>query len=61
MKKNRFYFANDEWKLVIHSLNVLRTKLLSEGQYTDIVDEALFKVMSARIRKIEIAQPKQYT
>ena len=55
MKKNHIYLTNDEWKLIIHSLNAFKTKMLSEGQYTDVVDDALFKVMTARIRKIKTA------
>lgn len=55
MKKNRHCLTFDEWNLILHSLNVLKTKMLSEGKYTDVVDDTLFKVMTARIRKMKIA------
>ena len=55
MKKTKFYFTENEWRFVIHSLNALKTKLHREGQYTDTVDEALYKVMNARIKKVKVA------
>ena len=55
MKKTKFYFTENEWRFVIHSLNELKTKLHREGHYTDMVDEALYKVMSAHVKKIKIA------
>ena len=55
MKKTKFYFTELEWRCLVHSLNALKTKLHSEGQYTDIVDETLLKVMTAPIKKVKIA------
>ena len=55
MKKKKFYFTETEWRFVIHSLNALKTKLHREGQYTDTVDKALYKVMNARVKKIKTA------
>ena len=52
MKKRKLYFTETEWRYIIHSLNALKTKLHSEGQYTDTVDEALYKVMNARIKNL---------
>lgn len=50
MKKNKLYLNETEWRLVIHSLNELKTKLHSEGQYTDTVDDALLAVMRGKIK-----------
>gem|GEM_PF-681404 len=55
MKKTKFYFTETEWRFVIHSLNELKTKLHREGHYTDMVDEALYKVMNARVKKVKAA------
>ena len=55
MKKKKFYFTETEWRYIIHSLNALKTKLHREGQYTDTVDEALYKVMNARVKKVKTA------
>ena len=39
--KNKFYLAIDDIQrsMIINSLNCFRNKLLSEGKYTDVVDE----------------------
>lgn len=55
MKKTKYFLTDAEWRYVIHSLNELRTKLISEGQYTDTVDETLYKVMNAKSKKVKIA------
>jgi len=55
MKKTKIYLTEAEWQLVIHSINDYRTKLLQEGQYTDIVDETLLKVMKAPTKRVKIA------
>ena len=43
--KQRYYLAltTEEWRLMIESLNNLRNRLISEGKYTDAVDEVLIK------------------
>lgn len=55
MKKTKIHLTEAEWRYLIHSLNTLRTKLINEGQYTDTVDDALFKVMNAKTKKVKIA------
>ena len=44
----------EEWRLMIESLNNLRNRLISEGRYTDAVDEVLIKVANAKTRKFKI-------
>jgi len=41
MKKTRIYLNDAEWRFLIHSLNVLKTKMIEGGQYTDVVDDVL--------------------
>ena len=55
MKKTKIYLTEVEWRFVIHSLNALKTKLHSEGQYTDTVDDALLAVMNAKTKRIKVA------
>jgi len=55
MKKTKIYLSKAAWRYVIHSLNELRTKLISEGQYTDTVDETLYKVMNAKTKRVKVA------
>ena len=55
MKKNKIRLTESEWRFLIHSLNTLKTKLHSEGQYTDTVDEVMLKILKAPVRKIKTA------
>ena len=54
--KQRYYLAltTEEWRLMIEALNDLRNRLISEGRYTDAVDEVLVKVANAKTRKFKI-------
>lgn len=42
--KYHVYLNYEERRLVIKSLNDLRNRLISEGKYTDLIDEVLVKV-----------------
>jgi hypothetical protein len=55
MKKKKFYFTYEEWRLIIHALNEFRTSLMAEGRYTDTVDETLVKFMNAKTKKVKIS------
>ena len=48
------YFDHDEKRLIIESLNNLRTSLIEQGRYTDCVDELLYKVINAKRKKLKI-------
>ena len=56
--KQKYYLAltAEEWRLMIESLNNLRNRLVSEGRYTDAVDEVLIKVANAKTKKFKIAE-----
>jgi len=54
MRTNKIYLNEAEWRLVIQALNKLRTSLINEGRYTDIVDETLAKVINAPTRKVRV-------
>ena len=58
MVKQKCYLAltNEEWRLMIECLNKLRNRLISEGKYTDAVDEVLIKVANAKIKKFKIVE-----
>ena len=51
-----FYLALDdgERSMIIRSLNNLRSRLLTEGKYTDGVDDVLVKVIGAKKKKFKI-------
>lgn len=58
MVKQKYYLAltTEEWRLMIECLNKLRNRLISEGKYTDAVDEVFVKVANAKIKKIKITE-----
>lgn len=54
----KYYLAltTEEWRLLIECLNRLRTRLISDGRYTDAVDEVLIKGTNAKIKKFKDAE-----
>ena len=54
--KQKYYLALDdaERRLLITSLNNLRSKLIAEGRYTDAVDEVLLKIIGAKCKKFKV-------
>ena len=56
MREQKYYLAFDEIErgIIIRSLNELRNRLLSEGRYTDAVDELLIKFADAKKKKFKI-------
>lgn len=52
--KYHVYLNYEERRLVIKSLNDLRNRLISEGKYTDLIDEVLVKVANAKIKKMKV-------
>lgn len=54
MKKYHLYLNETEWRLIILCLNDLRNRLISEGRYTDCVDELLVKFINAKTVKLKI-------
>ncbi len=53
-KKTHLYFDGEERKLLIHSLVKLKNQLTLQGRYTDPVDELIFKVSTAPIKRMKI-------
>lgn len=56
--KQKYYVAltTEEWRMVIDSLSSMRNRLISEGRYTDAVDEVLIKVANAKVKKFKVAE-----
>ena len=53
-KKNHLYVDSEERKLLLHSLVGLKNQLIQQGRYTDCVDELIFKVIHAPIKKLRV-------
>ena len=52
--KYHIYLISEERRLLINSLINLKNRLITEGKYTDLVDEVLVKVANAKIKKIKV-------
>jgi len=52
MKQNKIAMNEAEWRAALHALNELRTTLIIEGRYTDVVDSVMHKINKARIRRV---------
>lgn len=53
-QKCLLYLSDDEYRRVLQSLIRLKNSLTAQGRYTDGVDDVLYKVMSAKKRKLKI-------
>ena len=53
MKKVYISLNEAEWRLLLYALNNLRSSLIAEGRYTDVVDEVMLKIINAPIRMIK--------
>ncbi len=53
-KKTHLYLDNEERRLLLHSLVELKNQLIKQGRYTDPVDELIFKVSNAPIKKLKV-------
>ena len=54
--KYHIYLTPDERRTVINSLIELRNDLISQGKYTDIVDELIIKFTKVKVKKIKIKE-----
>ena len=54
--KPKYHLALDdaELRLLIGSLNDLRSRLFTEGRYTVAVDEVLLKIIGAKRKKFKV-------
>ena len=54
--KYHLYLTPDERHTVINSLIDLRNELISQGRYTDIIDELLIKLTKAKTKRIKVKE-----
>ena len=53
-KKNHLYVDSRERSILLHSLVELKNELIQQGRYTDCVDELIFKVVNAPVKRMKI-------
>ena len=54
--KYHLYLTHDERRTVINSLICLKNDLISQGRYTDSIDELIVKLTKAKVKKIKIKE-----
>ena len=54
--KYHLYLTPGERRTVINSLIDLRNELISQGRYTDIIDELLIKLTKAKVKRIKVKE-----
>lgn len=53
-KPYQLYVDSREKTLLLHSLVELKNQLIQQGRYGDCVDEIIFKIANAPIKKVKI-------
>ena len=53
-KLNHLYVDSQERTLLLHSLVELKNQLIQQGRYTDCVDEIIFKIANAPVKRVKI-------
>lgn len=54
--KYHLYLTHNERRTIINSLICLKNDLISQGRYTDAVDELIVKLTKAKVKKIKIKE-----
>ena len=54
--KYHLYLTHDERRIIINSLICLKNDLISQGKYTDAVDELIVKLTKAKVKRIKIKE-----
>lgn len=54
--KYHLYPTSDERRTIINSLIDLRNDLISQGRYTDIIDDLMIKLTKAKVKKIKVRE-----
>ena len=56
MRNIKYHLAltDNEYSLIINSLNDLRNELIAQGRYTDAVDDVLVKFIGAKKKNFKI-------
>ena len=56
MKDKKYYITLDDFerRVVVNCLNEMRNNLISNGKYTDAVDEVLLKIINSKQKKFKV-------
>lgn len=58
MRKKKYYIVLDDFerRLLLNNLNNYRNKLITEGKYTDLLDEVIIKVANAKLKRVKVKE-----
>lgn len=56
MKEKKYYIALDDFerRVVVNCMNEMRNKLITDGKYTDDLDEVLLKIIRSKQKKLKV-------
>ena len=56
MKEKKYYIALDDFerRVVVNCMNEMRNKLITDGKYTDALDEILLKIIHSNQKKLKV-------
>ena len=54
--KYHLYLTQDERRMIVGSLIELRNRLISEGRYTDVINELLVKFTNVKVKRIKFKE-----
>ena len=54
--KYHLYLTQDERRMIIGSFIEMRNRIISEGRYTDVIDELLVKFTNAKVKRIKVKE-----
>ena len=56
MKEKKYYIALDDFerRVVVNCMNEMRNKLITDGKYTDALDEVLLKIIRSKQKKLNV-------
>ena len=55
MKKIKLHLTMDEWNTLKQSVNDLKSIMHGKGFYTNEVDDLLFKILTAKTKRVKTA------
>ncbi len=53
-RKNHLYVDSSERSILLHSFVEQKNQLTQQGRFTDCVDELIFKVVNAPVKRMKI-------
>ena len=56
MKEKKYYIVLDDFerRVVVNCMNEMRNKLITDGKYTDALDEVLLKIIRSKQKKLKV-------